>query len=106
MSREVDVPNRLDQVSDDAIVDALSGTAREIAAADAGPGPTPAVWHRLQTRMQVRSGRGARPPWRGLLVAGASVAAVFAVVMVGRGVQRKSRRRIGSDAHQPGRRDR
>src|SRR5947208_4601675 len=51
-------------LSDDAIVDALSGTAREIAAADAGPGPTPAVWHRLQTRMQVRSGRGARPPWR------------------------------------------
>ncbi|HMF44768.1 MAG TPA: FecR domain-containing protein [Polyangia bacterium] len=88
MSREGDVPNRLDPLTDDALVGALSGAAREIAATDAGPGPTPAVWHRMQSRLHARSARGSRPPLRGLLVMGAGVAAAFAVVMVARGVQR------------------
>jgi hypothetical protein len=69
---------------DDVIVDAMADAARQIAFEDAGPGPTPAVWHRLQTRRA----RGSRPPWRGLLVVSAGAAAVLALVMVGRGVQR------------------
>jgi hypothetical protein len=42
------------------------------------------VWHRLQARRA----RVSRPPWRGLLVAGAGVAAAIALVLVARGVQR------------------
>jgi TolA-binding protein len=85
MSREADVPKVLD---DEDLIDALSGAARETAAGDAGPGPTPAVWHRLQDRLQLGRPRRTRVPGRGLLLAGASVAAVFAIVMVARGVQR------------------
>ncbi|HEY7375802.1 MAG TPA: FecR family protein, partial [Polyangia bacterium] len=85
MSREADMRERQE---DDAVVDALSSAAREIAAGDAGPGPTPAVWHRLQHRLHAGRTRTARPPWRGLLLAGAGVAAAFALVMVARGVQR------------------
>ena len=80
MSREGDVPNRLQQVQqvkDDALVDALSGAAREIAATDAGPGPTPAVWHRMQSRLHARGARSSRPPWRGLLVMGAMFDTAF-----------------------------
>src|SRR4029079_2963006 len=69
---------------DDVIVDVMAEAARQIAFEDAGPGPTPAVWHRLQTRRA----RGSRPPWRGLLVVSAGAAAVLALVMFGRGVQR------------------
>ena len=86
MSREADMPDH--QHDGAAIVDALSLAAREIAAGDAGPGPTPAVWHRLQHRLHAGRARTARPPWRGLLLAGAGVAAAFALVMVARGVQR------------------
>ncbi len=82
MSRERDVRSRMSD--DDVIVDAMADAARQIAFEDAGPGPTPAVWHRLQTRRA----RGSRPPWRGLLVVSAGAAAVLALVMVGRGVQR------------------
>jgi hypothetical protein len=67
-----------------AIVQAMSEAARRTAIEDAGPGPTPAAWHRLQQRRV----RATRPPWRGLLVAGAGVAAVVALVLVVRGVQR------------------
>jgi hypothetical protein len=69
---------------DDVIVGAMADAARQISMEDAGPGPTPAVWHRLQ----VRRARVSRPPWRGLLVAGAGVAAAIALVMVARDVQR------------------
>src|SRR3954453_16097074 len=69
---------------DDVIVGAMSDAARRISIEDAGPGPTPAVWHRLQARRA----RVSRPPWRGLLVAGAGVAAAIALVLVARGVQR------------------
>ena len=82
MSREGDVRSRMSD--DDVIVDVMADAARQIAFEDAGPGPTPAVWHRLQTRRA----RGSRPPWRGLLVVSAGAAAVLALVMVGRGVQR------------------
>jgi hypothetical protein len=85
MRREVDMPGRVD---DAALVDALSEAAREAAAGDAGPGSTPAVWHRLQDRMQAGRARRSRPPWRGLLLAGAGVAAACAVLVVARGVQR------------------
>jgi TolA-binding protein len=71
-------------LEDGAIIDAMSEASRRTATEDAGPGPTPAAWHRLQ----VRRARGTRPPWRGLLVAGAGVAAVVALVLVARGVQR------------------
>jgi len=71
-------------LDDGAIIGAMSEAARRTATEDAGPGPTPAAWHRLQ----VRRARGTRPPWRGLLVAGAGVAAVVALVLVVRGVQR------------------
>jgi len=71
-------------LGDEQIIDALSQASRRAAAEDAGPGPTPAVWHRLQSRRA----RGTRPPWRGLLVAGAGLAAVVSLVLVGRGVQR------------------
>ena len=82
MSRERDVRSRMSD--DDVIVGVMADAARQIAFEDAGPGPTPAVWHRLQTRRA----RGSRPPWRGLLVVSAGAAAVLALVMVGRGVQR------------------
>jgi len=82
VSRERDVRSRMSD--DDVIVGAMADAARQIAFEDAGPGPTPAVWHRLQTRRA----RGSRPPWRGLLVVSAGAAAVLALVMVGRGVQR------------------
>src|SRR6185436_12681515 len=82
VSRERDVRSRMSD--DDVIVDVMADAARQIAFEDAGPGPTPAVWHRLQTRRA----RGSRPPWRGLLVVSAGAAAVLALVMVGRGVQR------------------
>jgi len=82
VSRERDVRSRMSD--DDVIVDAMADAARQIAFEDAGPGPTPAVWHRLQTRRA----RGSRPPWRGLLVVSAGAAAVLALVMVGRDVQR------------------
>jgi len=59
MSREADMPGRTD---DDIIVDELSQEARQLAALDAGPGPTPAVWHRLQHRLQERRARRSRPP--------------------------------------------
>src|SRR5262245_41848098 len=85
MSRDADVKSARD---DAATIGALSDAAREIAAADAGPGPTPAVWHRLQHRLHVvRVGRSP-PPWRGLLLAGAGLSAAYALVMVARGVQR------------------
>jgi len=82
VSRERDVRSRMSD--DDVIVGAMADAARRISMEDAGPGPTPAVWHRLQ----VRRARVSRPPWRGLLVAGAGVAAAIALVMVARGVQR------------------
>jgi len=91
MSREADMRDPRDQRNqqdNDAFVDALSSAAREIAAGDAGPGPTPAVWHRLQRRMHAKRVGSAGPPWRGLLLAGAGVAAAFALAMVARGVQR------------------
>jgi hypothetical protein len=69
---------------DDVIIGAMADAAREVALEDAGPGPTPSAWHRLQTRRA----RGSRPPWRGLLLAGAGAAAVVAVLLVGKGVQR------------------
>lgn len=81
MSREVEVPGMSD---DDAIIGAMSDAAARIAVEDAGPGPTPAVWHRLQQRRA----RTTRPPWRGLLVASAGAAAVVALLLVARGVQR------------------
>ena len=81
MSREVVVPGMSD---DDAIIDAMSDAANRIAVEDAGPGPTPAVWHRLQQRRA----RPARSPFRGLLLAGAGAAAVVALLLVARGVQR------------------
>jgi hypothetical protein len=68
----------------DAVVAAMSDAARQIAADDAGPGPTPAVWHRLQ-EARARRPRGAR---RGLLLLGAGAAAVLALFVVGRGIQR------------------
>jgi len=71
-------------LDDGAIIDALSEAARRTAIAEAGPGPTPAAWHRLQARRTRRT----VPPWRGLLVAGAGVAAVIALGLVVRGVQR------------------
>src|SRR6185312_6115663 len=80
VKRQRDLTGGLD---DGAIVDALSEAARRTAIEDAGPGPTPAAWHRLQTRRA----RGTVPPWRGLLVAGAGVAAVVALVLVVRGVR-------------------
>jgi ferric-dicitrate binding protein FerR (iron transport regulator) len=76
-----DMPGRAD---DQALIDALSDEARRTAAQDAGPGPTAAAWHRLQAR---RIGRS-RPPWRGLLLAGAGVAAAVTLLVVVRGVQR------------------
>jgi len=82
VSRERDVRSRMSD--DDVIVGAMADAARQISMEDAGPGPTPAVWHRLQ----VRRARVSRPPWRGLLVAGAGVAAAIALVMVARDVQR------------------
>jgi TolA-binding protein len=82
VSRERDVRSRMSD--DDVIIGALADAAREVALEDAGPGPTPAAWHRLQTRRA----RGSRPPWRGLLLAGAGAAAVVAVLLVGRGMQR------------------
>ena len=82
MSRERDVRSRMSD--DDVIVGAMADAARQVSVEDAGPGPTPAVWHRLQARRS----RVSRPPWRGLLVAGAGVAAVLALVLVARGVQR------------------
>jgi TolA-binding protein len=69
---------------DDVIVGVMADAARRVSIEDAGPGPTPAVWHRLQ----LRRARVSRPPWRGLLVAGAGVAAAIALVLVARGVQR------------------
>src|SRR4029077_5896047 len=75
VSREDEVRRRMSD--DHVIVGAMADASREIAGADAGPGPTPAVWHRLQGRMQVGRARSSRPAWRGLLLAGASVAAVF-----------------------------
>ena len=82
MSRERDVRSRMSD--DDVIVGAMADAARQVSIEDAGPGPTPAVWHRLQ----LRRARVSRPPWRGLLVAGAGVAAVVALALVARGVQR------------------
>jgi hypothetical protein len=82
VSRDGDVRNRMSD--DDVIVGAMADAARRVCAEDAGPGPTPAVWHRLQ----VRRARVSRPPWRGLLVAGAGVAAAIALGLVARGVQR------------------
>ena len=82
MSRERDVRSRMSD--DDVIVGAMADAARQVSVEDAGPGPTPAVWHRLQ----LRRARVSRPPWRGLLVAGAGVAAVVALALVARGVQR------------------
>jgi hypothetical protein len=84
MSREADMPGRPDRIDDEVIVDVLSQEARQLAAGDAGPGPTPAVWHRLQERRARRS----RPPWRGLLLAGAGMAAAVTLLVVARGVQR------------------
>jgi hypothetical protein len=81
VSRKVDVPDRVD---DGALIDALAREARRTAAEDAGPGPTPAAWHRLQSRRALRS----RPPWRGLLLAGAGVAAAVTLLVVARGAQR------------------
>ncbi|HXU00167.1 MAG TPA: FecR domain-containing protein, partial [Polyangia bacterium] len=77
-----DVRSRMSD--DDVIVGAMADASRRIAFEDAGPGPTPAVWHRLQTRRA----RAARPPWRGMLVLGAGAAAAIALVLVARGVQR------------------
>ena len=72
------------RTEDEVIIGALSQEARQIAVEDAGPGPTPAVWHRLQERRARRS----RPPWRGLLLAGAGMAAAVTLLVVARGVQR------------------
>ncbi len=80
MSREADMSGRTDA---EVIIGALSQEARRTAAEDAGPGPTPAVWHRLQTHRARRS----RPPWRGLLLAGAGMAAAVTLLVVARGVQ-------------------
>ena len=87
MSREADMPggpDRLDRIDDKLMIDVLSQEARQTAVVDAGPGPTPAVWHRLQERRALRS----RPPWRGLLLAGAGMAAAVTLLVVARGVQR------------------
>src|SRR4051794_21855962 len=84
MSRDQRDDVRTARLDDAAIVGALSEAAREAAAEDGGPGPTPAAWHRLQARRT----RDVRPRWRGLLLAGAGVGAAFALVMVARGVQR------------------
>ena len=84
MSREADRPARSRRIDDEVIIDALSREARRSAAEDGGPGPTPAVWHRLQERRARRS----RPPWRGLLLAGAGMAAAVTLLVVARGVQR------------------
>ena len=82
MSRQDD---RRAAEADGAVIGAMSKAARRIAATDAGPGPTPAVWHRLQMAR-------ARPPrrshWRGLLLLGAGVATMLALFIVGRGIQR------------------
>jgi len=80
MSREADMPGRTDA---EVIIGALSHEARRTAVEDAGPGPTPAVWHRLQAHRARRS----RPPWRGLLLAGAGMAAAVTLLVVARGVQ-------------------
>jgi len=71
--------------ADDAVIDAMSDAARQIAAIDAGPGPTPAVWHRLQL---ARARPLRRSPRRGLLLLGAGAAAMLALFIVGRGIQR------------------
>jgi len=71
--------------ADDAIIGAMSHAARQLAETDAGPGPTPAVWHRLQ---MARARPARRGPGRGLLLLGAGAAALLAVFIVGRGVQR------------------
>jgi FecR protein len=81
MSRAVEVPGMSD---DDAIIGAMSDAATRIAVEDAGPGPTPAVWHRLQQRRA----RPARSPFRRLLLAGAGATAIVALLLVARGVQR------------------
>jgi hypothetical protein len=91
MSREVDMPGRSDRpdrIDDEVIIDALSREARRAAAEGAGPGPTPAVWHRLQHQLHMRRARRSRPPWRGLLLAGAGMAAAVTLLVVARGVQR------------------
>jgi TolA-binding protein len=80
--QDMDVRRRMSD--DDVIVGAMAEAARGVVAEDSGPGPTPAVWHRLQARRT----RVSRPPWRGLLVAGAGVTAVIALLLVARGVQR------------------
>ena len=83
MSRERDVRSRMSD--DDVIVGAMADAARRIcgrgrgAGTDAGGVAPPAGAARA---------RVSRPPWRGLLVAGAGVAAVVALVLVARGVQR------------------
>ena len=84
MSREADMPGRPRRIDDEVIIDALSQEARRTALEDAGPGPTPAVWHRLQAHRARRS----RPPWRGLLLASAGMAAAVTLLVVTRGVQR------------------
>jgi hypothetical protein len=59
----------------DPLLAALSETARTIAAEDAGPGPTPAAWHRLQA-MRARPARAGRGRWL-LPAAALAAAAVF-----------------------------
>ncbi len=70
---------------DAAILDPLSRAARRTAAQDAGPGPTPAVWHRLQTRRAKPPARRTGPLWLGAAVAVAAGAAFYIVPHVRHG---------------------
>jgi ferric-dicitrate binding protein FerR (iron transport regulator) len=71
--------------ADGAVIDVMSDAARRIAADAAGPGPTPAAWHRLQL---ARARVPRRSPRRGLLLLGAGAAAMLALFIVVRGLQR------------------
>jgi hypothetical protein len=82
MSAERD--GELDPI-DAAILEPLSRAARRTAAQDAGPGPTPAVWHRLQARRAKPPGRRTGPLWLGAAVAVAAGAAFYVVPRVQHG---------------------
>lgn len=76
MSRERE--SDLDPI-DAAILAPLAQAARRTATQDAGPGPTPAVWHRLQLRRAKTARRRTAPLWFAAAAMAAGAVAVYAV---------------------------
>jgi ferric-dicitrate binding protein FerR (iron transport regulator) len=70
---------------DEVVLTPLSEAARRVASAEAGPGPTPAVWHRLQARREQLAGPVRGPVrFNRWLVASAVAAAAIAVIAIPR----------------------